>query len=463
MNQNTSQGGKRWLIQLCLLGTLLFSLVVLGYFANRSIFWTIGIPFLIGGLAYYMIAINGQYRLRSPGAILLTGLVLRLVFLPAEPRLTEDHYRFFWDAKVSLSESSKGVYGSTPGELMSDGSKVAIENRDLYCVLNSPDYPTIYPPLAQVFFVSATITGKSYFGTLISFRVFLILSELILVFVLLRLFRKFKIEPSGIAVWVFNPLVIVEFTGNLHFDGLMILFLVASIGFHLEKKWIPAAILLSFSVGIKWLTLIYFPLLLTVAGWRKTMWSGLIACGTIAILFVPFIRRNDMNYLLDSFGLFLQKFEFNASIHYLTSAVGKNLVGFNPLYYSGIFFFCLVCCILAFFAMRKPKDSNGINYFIAAGGTVYFLLLLFSSVVHPWYVVLLLIPAMFLDWKFPIVWSLLIPLSYIFYDGEIHFLYPVFVGLEYLVVLIFVWRERIKIAQDLFIFSKGKRSLESIS
>ncbi|MFN3343901.1 MAG: hypothetical protein ACK40M_14485, partial [Flavobacteriales bacterium] len=342
MNQNRFANRNRVIVQLCLLGMLLFSLVLLGYFANRNTFWSIGIPFLIGGLAYYIIAINGQYRLRSPGAILLTGLVLRLVFLPAEPRLTEDHYRFFWDAKVSLSESANGVYGSTPAELMSDGSKVAIENRELYRVLNSPDYPTIYPPLAQVFFVSATIIGKSYFGTLLSFRVLLILSELILVLILLRLFRKFNIEPSHIAVWVFNPLVIVEFTGNLHFDGLMILFLVASIGFLLEKKWIPVAILLSFSVGIKWLTLLYFPLLLIVTGWRKTIWSVLIASSTLAILFVPFLRGNDMNYLFGSFGLFLQKFEFNASIHYLTSAIGKNLVGFNPLYYSGIFFFGLV-------------------------------------------------------------------------------------------------------------------------
>jgi len=68
-----------------------------------------------------------------------------------------------------------------------------------------------------------------------------------------------------------------------------------------------------------------------------------------------------------------------------------------------------------------------------------------STTVHPWYVATLLILSVFTKYKFPLVWSFVIILSYLAYANSNNTENLWIIGLEYFVVYsVFVWEVFIK-------------------
>ena len=68
-----------------------------------------------------------------------------------------------------------------------------------------------------------------------------------------------------------------------------------------------------------------------------------------------------------------------------------------------------------------------------------------STTVHPWYISTLLILSIFTKYKFPLVWSFIIIISYLAYanTGNTENLW--IIGLEYLVVYsVFIWEVFLK-------------------
>jgi alpha-1,6-mannosyltransferase len=68
-----------------------------------------------------------------------------------------------------------------------------------------------------------------------------------------------------------------------------------------------------------------------------------------------------------------------------------------------------------------------------------------STTIHPWYLATLLILSVFTNYKFPLVWSFMIILSYLAYANSDNSENLWIIGLEYVIVYgVFIWEVFIK-------------------
>ena len=101
---------------------------------------------------------------------------------------------------------------------------------------------------------------------------------------LLRVLDKLKSPHSilGLAIFAFNPLIIIETLVSGHNDIVMMAIVIWAIYCYLEKSKWTAGLLWAMSVGAKLMTLILAPLL--VFGFRKWWALGLMSLGLLAVL-----------------------------------------------------------------------------------------------------------------------------------------------------------------------------------
>ena len=64
-----------------------------------------------------------------------------------------------------------------------------------------------------------------------------------------------------------------------------------------------------------------------------------------------------------------------------------------------------------------------------------------TTTVHPWYMSFLIAFSVFVPYKYAIVWSSMIPLSYIHYNGGLFQENYLLITLEYGVVVYFLWKD----------------------
>jgi hypothetical protein len=126
-------------------------------------------------------------------------------------------------------------------------------------------------------------------------------------------------------------------------------------------------------------------------------------------------------------------FEFNASVYYVIRWIGFQIVGWNLIEIIGKTLPVLILIFvlgIAFF--RKNKTPQQLITAMLFAISFYSLL---STTVHPWYVATPLLLSVFTKYKFPIVWSFMVMLSYSAYgkDGFNENLW--LVALEYIVVI----------------------------
>ncbi len=214
---------KWWTVAFSLLLLLTYS----GYFLQRHQSILLGALFTTMFLAYAWLCINR--RRVSLDSHFYAGLAFRLVLLLMIPNLSDDIYRFIWDGQLTWH----GIhpFANVPAYYALEGIPPFLSG-ELYELLNSKDYFTVYPPVSQFFFtLTVAITHGDIFWSAVIFRALLIAAEVGSFFLLKKLAFMQGIDPRRISWYWLNPLVILEITGNLHFEGFMILFIFLSISF----------------------------------------------------------------------------------------------------------------------------------------------------------------------------------------------------------------------------------------
>ena len=296
-------------------------------------------------------------------ALLITGIATRIGLFFSLPNLSDDFYRFIWDGIVI--QQLGNPYGLLPADVLAQG----IEGLDqaAFDKLNSPDYYTVYPPLNQViFWVSAMIGG--FERPLVSvnvMRVLLLLADICSLLLLRRVMASREEEPGRIinyklAYWFFlNPLVILEFVGNLHFEGLVIVFLLLGVGAFYERQIIRQGLSFAGAIATKLVPLIFMPALLFRIGIRKGFLVCLIAIAGAAITFAPLLGEALYSGLTASIGLYFRTFEFNASIYFLLREIGYSIRGYNMIQTIGPWMAIVTFALITGWAMYggwKRKD-----------------------------------------------------------------------------------------------------------
>lgn len=388
------------------------------------------------------------------------GIVFRLVFIAAIPNLSQDFYRFLWDGRLVAQGVSPYLFmpnlSTEPVLSAVEGVGVIVGQSkqllDGMGALNASHFSN-YPPINQLFFaVAAMFAGKSILGSVVVLRTIIIFADVGILYFGKKILEKLNLPIKNIFWYFLSPFAIIELTGNLHFEGAMLFFFVWALYLLFNGKWFWAAVLIGVSVSVKLIPLLFLPLFLKYfisnatsaplsdrkLNWPKLLkFYGVIGI-TILMTFLPFLSSEFIENFSATIALWFQNFEFNASVYYIVRWFGFQIVGWNLIEPVGKILPVLVLLFVlgvAFF--RKNKTPQQLITAMLFAISFYFLL---STTVHPWYIATPLLLSVFTKYKFPIVWSFVVMLSYSAYgkDGFDEKLW--LVALEYLVVTaFFVW------------------------
>ncbi len=139
---------------------------------------------------------------------LVFGLVFRITMLITEPSLSDDVYRYIWDGKVAS-------HGINPFQHPPNADTLqTLRDSQYYPKINHREISTIYPPVSQMVF-SVVYKIKP---TVFAFKVVFLLFDLLTIAALLLLLRSLRLSLNRSLLYVWNPLIIVEFSGNAHAD-----------------------------------------------------------------------------------------------------------------------------------------------------------------------------------------------------------------------------------------------------
>jgi len=421
---------------------LILGYVYFGYFVDRSNFTPLFTVYTLLFICTYLLTRSTGKSLR---VLITTGVIFRLVFLIALPLLSQDYFRFIWDGR--LLTQGINPYLITPQQYLDASNYIVPQATELYKGmggLNASHYSN-YPPLNQLCFAIASfLSNTNILGAAITFRVILIIADIGIVYYGLKLLAHFKLPKAAILIYFLNPFVIIELTGNLHFEPVMLLFFIASLYYFVKQKHVISAILLGCAISVKLIPLLFLPLFFksfvsnNFNGILKLVRFYSIVLTTTLITFLPFISLTFIDNFAATIGLWFQNFEFNASIYYIIRWFGYKIVGWNIIATVGKILPLLVICwivILTFYKNRGTHHKLITTMLFACTG--YYTL---ATTVHPWYIALPLLLSVFTTYRYIVVWSFTCILSYTAYgpSGFAENLYAV--ALEYLVVLFYlIW------------------------
>ncbi|MFI1745258.1 mannosyltransferase [Thalassobellus sediminis] len=378
----------------------------------------------------------------------------RAIFILAIPNLSQDFYRFIWDGRMILEGFNPYLF--TVESFISKDVFPVAQAHELYTgmgTLNASHF-TNYPPINQLCFVIAGLfSGNSILGSAIVMRLLIIFADFGTLYFGKKFLEKLKLPVHNIFWYVLNPFIIIELTGNLHFEGVMIFFLVWSLYLLHVGKWPWAAVVLALSISTKLIPLIFLPLFFQWFMKRDKKWIptfggiiklikfyGIVGFITL-LLFLPFYSSEFINNYTQTIALWFQKFEFNASLYYIAREIGYTFRGYNEIEIIGkVMALLVVLFTLAISFFRKNKTTvELITGMLLVLSFFYFT----TTTLHPWYVAMLLILSVFTKYKFPLVWSFVIILSYLAYininkQDKSENLW--IIGLEYTIVYgVFIW------------------------
>ena len=409
---------------------------------------------------YKLIKLNAQ----NFTLLAVLAFSFRFLFLFSIPNLSQDFYRFIWDGRMILEGFNPYLY--TPESFIINGVSPIYQAQELYNgmgILNASHF-TNYPPLNQLCFVIAGLfAGKNILGSVIVLRLIIIAADFGTLYFGKKLLEKLNIPVNAIFWFILNPFIIIELTGNLHFESVMIFFLIWSLYLFKIGKWRFSAVIFACSISIKLIPLIFLPLFFnwffndkfSVKNWKlhfleskKLFVFYSIILLINLVLFIPFYNLEFLQNYAQTVALWFQDFEFNASFYYLARTVGYQFTGYNEIGVIGKVIPVIILIFVlytSFFRNNKTLKELITNMLIVL--SFYFFM---STTVHPWYIATLLILSIFTKYKFPLVWSFAAILSYLAYANSNNTESLWIISLEYTIVYGFlIWEVFIKKATKL--------------
>ncbi len=398
---------------------------VLAFGVDRTNFGlNYGIYFLLFCLWISIIKCNSNSNI-----LFVAGLFSRLLFLWSIPQWSDDFNRFIWDGKLLVEGINPYLF--TPSQLAQHSWAMEVEYKSTFYALNSPNYYTVYPTVVMFLNWLCVFFGKSVAFSLFLMKLLFVFGDVAIYFILKNLL---KIEVKKLAWYWMCPLIVIEFSGNLHHELWLILFVILALYFLKQQKAIWLAMCLSLAIFTKLTPLLFVPFFFVYVS-KKWVFS-LCMIFFCAILVFPMLYNHGFTFFIKSVHLYFSTFEFNSSFYVLF----KPLFWFEEsltLVYKG-----LVMVVMAFFFWFWKK--NRMPLIIGLIG-IQWIYLLSAQSIHPWYILPLLPFYIFLEFPlYYLAWLLLIPLSYITY-ASIPYQQQIWVnGLEYLSVGLLFWYEHYK-------------------
>ncbi len=207
--------------------------------------------------------------------ILVVAAVLRLMLLLAAP-VSTDMNRYLWDGRVQAAGINP--YSFIPA----DPALKFLRDDVIYPEINRADYaPTIYPPLAQiVFFLVARVSE-----TLVAMKLAMVGFEAAVIWAVLKLLQRRRIQATRVLLYAWHPLPIWEFSGSGHVDAIAVACVTLALLAADVRRPFLAGIALGGAALVK-----FFPVVIGPAIYRRWDWRlPLAGAATIALLYLPYL------------------------------------------------------------------------------------------------------------------------------------------------------------------------------
>jgi hypothetical protein len=184
-------------------------------------------------------------RRRLLVVVVLGGAALRIAAMTVVVPLSDDLYRYAWDGSVQAAGVNPYRYAPDEAgdvaalaerrtdwlfpDAVEGGDTCAQLGREDGCTrINRPWVQTVYPPLAQVWFLGGHLAGASELRDL-GWQVVALLPDVgtcvLLWLVLVRSGR----DPRWVAAFAWSPVAVLEGVQNAHVDGLATFFVVLAV------------------------------------------------------------------------------------------------------------------------------------------------------------------------------------------------------------------------------------------
>jgi Glycosyltransferase family 87 len=255
------------------------------------------------------------------GLILIGGIAVQVVALAGPPQSSSDLYRYIWDGRVQAAGIDPYLYA--PGDagvarLRNDflwsssygdcvpNKKDSLDQADSLVagctLLNRPKVPTVYPPVAEAYFLAVQLAAPADDSTTpvqAAAAGCAVLITLILLFGLRRLGKDLRLA----ALWAWCPTVALEAGQNGHVDVVAVAFTAVALLLlaraRTEGRTVLGGVLLGLAIATK-----VTPLLVVPAVLRRGWWLICVSAGiAISLVYAPHVM-----------------------------AVGEKIVGFFPGY-----------------------------------------------------------------------------------------------------------------------------------
>jgi alpha-1,6-mannosyltransferase len=204
------------------------------------------------------------------------GIALRIYVLLFDPLLSSDIFRYVWDGRVQAA-------GINPYRYFPAHDAVAhLREATIFPEINRPDYAvTIYPPVAEFFFLIVTRIGEN----VNVMRLALLACEAVSVTLILLFLRRMERPTTRVVAYFWHPLPIWEIANGGHVDALAVALMLLGLWVALTGRAMRGAAVITLGMLVKpYVAPALAPL------WRPWDWKmPLIVIAIIALCYLPYL------------------------------------------------------------------------------------------------------------------------------------------------------------------------------
>jgi len=204
------------------------------------------------------------------------AIILRSYVLLFDPLLSSDIYRYIWDGRVQAAGINPYRY------FPADETLAFLRDGAIFPHINRADTAvTIYPPVAQFFFLIVTRIGE----TVTVMRLALLGCEAVTVAMVVLLLRRMNRPVARVVAYLWHPLPLWEIANSGHVDALMVALMMLGLWIALTGHALRGAALITFSMLVK-------PYVAPVLAGAWRPWDlkmPLVVIATVALCYLPYL------------------------------------------------------------------------------------------------------------------------------------------------------------------------------
>ena len=265
---------------------------------NKNISTIMYLILLIISSVIYVLMICKNKIFQNIKQLLIYVGVISLIFMVMLPWTSSDIFYYMGVGEI------ESVYHQNPYYVTIEGvyneNKGNIQDEILEKSVTNPWSSTtvVYGPMAQLLFkITTKISFKNVDLCLFMFKIINVLLHILNCYLIYKITKKIKFS----IIYGLNPLIFLEFIGNVHHDIVIVTFVLLALYFLLKKKQIvPSVIFLSIATGIKYYPILLLPIvILYYFKDEKKISRRIIKCMKYGILFVVVLALQYLIYAKD--------------------------------------------------------------------------------------------------------------------------------------------------------------------